>query len=84
MSFWAHFGVTFGAKMIPETESTKTAIIEQFFLEFWVVLGTHVCQFFVNLLCHEAIVDEKGEHVFFVDSWYVFEGFSGFTGDRKL
>ena len=39
-------------------------ISEDVFLRFLVVFGTHFCQLFVNIWCQEAIVDEKGEHVF--------------------
>ena len=46
----------------------KTMIFNGDAFDILVVLGSHFWSFLVHMWCPEAIVDEKGEHVFFVDS----------------
>ena len=48
-----------------------------------VVLGVRFWQLFANIWCREAIVNEKGEPVFFVDSCVVSDDFEGPQGTEN-
>ena len=54
---------------------------DAFFLDFWSFRG--LIFFFVNILCQEAIVDEKGEHVFFAYPCMVLKDFQDPQGTEN-
>ena len=58
-------------------------IFEDGFGEMLVVLGAQFRPLFDNIWCLEEIVNEKGEHVFSVDSCAFPKDFQGTHGDRK-
>ena len=72
--------------MTPETVPTKTTIFEDGFRDILVVLGAQFRRLFDNIWCLEEIVNEKGEHVFSVDSCTCSIDFQGVQGteNRKL
>ena len=81
-SFLGHFWRQNGSR----NRAKKTMISGNVFLRLLVVLGTHFCHLFVNILCPEAIVDEKGEHVFSVESCTFSKDLQGPQGteNRKI
>ena len=61
----------------------ETTIVENGFWVILVVLGAQFWPLFVNILCLEKIVNEKGEHVFSVDSCTFSKDFQGPQGTEN-